>query len=257
MLIDSHCHLNFLDSPVSALEAARAGGVGGFLCVGVDKGGIDDVCALAESNVDVWASIGQHPNTSEKDLSWIPDRIAKLGDNSKVIALGEMGLDYSQCLDDREEQLRQISCFEYQLALAESLGYPVIIHTRDAECDTASVLANFSSVQGVMHCFTESWALAEQALDLGYYISMSGIVTFKSAGSVREVASRIPQERLLIETDSPWLAPVPYRGKSNQPLFVAETAKFLVKHLGWEMADFERKTQQNFFRLFARAEAIS
>ena len=256
MLIDTHCHLNFLDSPNIALAAARIGGVGGFLCVGVDKDGIDDVCALAQDNMDVWASIGQHPNTTEKDLSWISERIAKFESSSKVIALGEMGLDYSQCSDDREEQLRQISCFEYQLALAENLKYPVIIHTRDAEEDTASILENFSSVRGVMHCFTESWALAEKALNLGYYISMSGIVTFKNAGLVREVASRVPKDRLLVETDSPWLAPVPYRGKLNQPLFVTETAKFLANYLDWEMSDFELKTEQNFFRLFTKAKAI-
>ena len=254
MLIDSHCHLNYLDSLELALKQARSLGIDGFLCVGVDKTGADEVCSLANLHSDVWASVGQHPSATEKQDEWIPQYLANTTDISKIIALGEMGLDYYRCPDDRTEQRRQQKCFEYQLGLAKKLDYPVIIHTRNAEKDTADLLSRFEGVIGVMHCFTESWSLAELALDLGYYVSISGIVTFKNADGVRDVASKIPKDRLLVETDSPWLAPEPHRGKQNQPALVIETAQFLSDYLDWELDDLKKTTTNNFFDLFQRAK---
>ncbi|MFU8817981.1 MAG: TatD family hydrolase, partial [Pseudomonadales bacterium] len=247
LLVDSHCHLNYLEDPEQRLDAARARGVGAFLCIGVDEAGIDQVLALAEAHEDVWASVGQHPEAAAADPGWIVPRLA----HPRVVAAGEMGLDYAHD-PGREQRRQQLERFDFQLGLAADRKLPVIIHTRAAEADTLARLRAHEGVFGVLHCFTESWGMASAALDLGYYVSISGIVTFKNADNVREVARRVPDERLLVETDSPWLAPVPYRGKRNEPAYVAETAAFLAQLRNQSLADLTASTTENFARLFSR-----
>lgn len=248
MLIDSHCHLNFLDSPDVCLAQAREHGVGGFLCIGVDAVGTPAVLALADAHPDVWASVGLHPEGAADDPAWIDGFL----DHPRVVAAGEMGLDYFH-QHDPEARRTQLDRFEFQLALASAHGLPAVIHTRAAEADTLERLRAFPDVRGVLHCFTESWEMAAAAMDLGYFVSISGIVTFRNADNVREVARRIPGDRLLVETDSPWLAPVPFRGKPNQPAFVTSTAAFLAELRGETVDQFADQTTRNFFTLFDRA----
>ena len=254
MLVDSHCHLNYLDAPTAALRLAREQGVSGFLCIGVEQAATHEVIAFAHDHPDVWASGGQHPEASAQDPTWIETLMTSpTAAPRRVVAMGEMGLDFYDCADDAAFKKRQQTCFDYQLDLARRLDFPVVIHTRNAEAETRQLLRRHTGVVGVLHCFTESWDLARTALDLGYYISMSGIVTFKNGDNVREVAAKVPRERLLIETDAPWLAPVPHRGKQNQPAFVADTARFLADWLHWDFAELGQQTTANFFRLFDRA----
>jgi TatD DNase family protein len=252
LLVDSHCHLNYLDEPERCLSEARARGIGAFLCIGVDEAGIDQVLDLASAHPDVWASVGQHPEAAAADPSWIAARLA----HPRVVAAGEMGLDYAD-QPDAERRRLQLDRFDYQLALAAERRLPVIVHTRGAETDTLARLRAHPGVIGVLHCFTESWTMAAAALDLGFYVSISGIVTFKNAANVREVARRVPSERLLVETDSPWLAPVPHRGKPNQPAFVVDTAAFIAELRGESFEAFAESTTRNFTRLFSGTAAAS
>lgn len=262
MLVDSHCHLNYLDEPDLRLTEARAAGIGAFLCIGVDQAGIGDVLALANRHADVWASVGVHPDSAadEPTLDWLS---GALGDPN-VVAIGETGLDFFRLAhaagadaagaeDASDVQMRQRRAFDYQLALADEQDLPVIIHTRAAESQTRDVLRAHPGVTGVLHCFTESWTLAREALDLGYYISISGIVTFKNAENVREVARQVPADRLLVETDAPWLAPVPHRGQPNHPALVTHTAAFLAELRGVDPEVLARTTTDNFYSLFSRA----
>jgi TatD DNase family protein len=252
LLVDSHCHLNYLDDPDARLASARAAGVDGFLCIGVARDSIDAVIACAQRHGDVWASVGQHPEAAAASIDWI----AAYLEHPAVVAVGEMGLDYhyasSRPEDDAVRQLQR-ERFDAQLALAGVAGLPVIVHTRDAEADTIELLNKHAGVVGVLHCFTESWELASAALDLGYYISISGIVTFKNADNVREVARRVPRDRLMVETDCPWLAPVPHRGQTNEPLFVVDTARYLARLLDWDFQELADQTSANFRRLFLAA----
>jgi TatD DNase family protein len=196
----------------------------------------------------VWASVGQHPEAAESPTDWIEDYLG----HPRVVALGETGLDYHHARDARLRGLQR-ERFDRQLTLANASGMPVIVHTRDAQADTRELLNSHAGVSGVLHCFTESWELAAAALDLGFYISISGIVTFKNGGNVRDVARRVPRDRLLVETDSPWLAPVPHRGQTNEPLFVVDTARYLADLLDWEYAELAAQTTANFYELFRRA----
>ena len=248
MLVDSHCHLNYLDDPQDALVRARAAGVSACLCIGVEEKSINDVLAFAASHEDVWASVGEHPGSCSGDAGWV----APLLDRERVVAVGEMGLDYHYERDDKR-QAEQRQTFAQQLAIAADADLPVIIHTRAAEADTLALLRDFPQVRGVLHCFTESWEMASQAIELGYYISISGIVTFKNADNVRQVAERVPAERLLVETDAPWLAPVPHRGKQNEPAFVADTARFLADLRELDVDELAALTGSNFYRLFSGA----
>ncbi len=255
MLIDSHCHLNYLPDPAQALSAARAAGVSGFLCIGVDQAGLPDVLQLAATEADVWASVGLHPESvsapiTPQALDWIAAALHQPG----VVAVGETGLDYYQLQQGAPgDSTWQQQAFAAQLAMAKTADLPVVVHTRAAEADTAAILRAHPDVCGVLHCFTESWALAKAALDLGWYISISGIVTFRNADNVREVARQVPLERLLVETDSPWLAPVPKRGKPNEPAYVVHTAAYLAQLRGEAPEVLLAATSENFFRLFARA----
>jgi TatD DNase family protein len=248
LLVDSHCHLTYLDEPREKLAAARERGVSAFLCVGVDEDGIDAVLDLAQSEPDVWASVGQHPEAAGASRDWIAARAR----HRSVVALGEMGLDYFH-VDDPAQRAVQREAFDAQLDLAARLDLPVIIHTRDAVADTLHSLRAHPGLRGVLHCFTESWEMASEALDLGYYVSISGIVTFNNGDNVRDVARRVPAERLLVETDCPWLAPVPHRGSKNEPAFVADTAAYLAALRGTDAEAFARQTTVNFYTLFDRA----
>jgi TatD DNase family protein len=254
LLVDSHCHLNYLEAPDAALRNARSAGISGFLCIGVEQKTLQEVLDLAQRHPDVWASVGQHPEAALSNPQWIDSHLAADSHAiDRIVALGEMGLDFFHSGDDAETRRRQQECFDYQLGLARRRDYPAVIHTRSAEDATRQLLVRHAGVRGVLHCFTESWELASAALDLGYYISISGIVTFKNGDNVRKVAAKVPRDRLLVETDSPWLAPVPYRGKQNQPAFVGDTARFLADWLQWDFAELAAQTTENFYRLFSRA----
>ncbi len=251
-MIDSHCHLNYLDSPSVALAAARARGVRACLCIGVDEAGWPDVAALAEAHPDVFATAGIHPDAAvavEDGQRWLPAAL----EHPRVVAVGETGLDYSRNPDTGVVATQRAS-FAWQLELAKALELPVVVHTRDAREDTLGIMREAPGVTGVMHCFTETWAMAEAALEMGYYISMSGIVTFKNATQVQEVAAKVPADRLLLETDAPWLAPVPHRGKQNQPAFVADTAAFVAGLRGVPVDQLLAETTDNVLRLFRRVE---
>ena len=252
MLVDSHCHLNYLDAPAAQLAAARDLGVAGFLCIGVDQPGIEAVLALALEHADVWASVGQHPEAAVAEPLWIEECIGR----ESVVALGEMGLDYFH-ESDAAGRGRQRECFAYQLSLAQHTRLPVVVHTRAAEADTLTHLRSHAGVVGVLHCFTESWDMASAALDLGFYISISGIVTFRNGENVREVARKVPADRLLVETDAPWLAPVPHRGEKNVPAYVRDTAEYLAALRGTTLEELAQSTTANFFTLFSRAQNSS
>ena len=201
----------------------------------------------------MWASAGVHPDAAsegEAAQDWLPAAL----EHPQVVAVGEMGLDYAREPDTATKTMQR-DCFEFQLELAASAQLPVVIHTRGAQADTLALLREFPSVTGVLHCFTESWDMAASALEMGYYVSMSGIVTFKNAEQVREVARAVPADRLLVETDAPWLAPVPNRGKTNQPAFVADTAQFVADLRGVGLNELAQQTTANFNALFGRSIA--
>ena len=249
MLVDSHCHLNYLDDPAQALIDARERGISTVLCIGVDESGIEAVLELAHTETDVWASVGLHPESAgSQSTDWIEPRLH----DPRVVAVGETGLDYHH-VDDPAAREAQRRCFAVQLVVAQRYELPVVVHTRAAEADTADLLRAHSDVTGVLHCFTESWELASAALDLGYYISVSGIVTFNNADNVRDVARRVPLDRLLVESDAPWLAPVPHRGRSNQPAYVRDTATYLAQIRGETLEQLASATSENFLNLFQRA----
>lgn len=257
MLIDSHCHLDRLDltahggSLDAALDAARAAGVGHFLCIGVSADNAATVKRLAEQYVDVDCSVGVHPLDlepgAEPALDWLLTELA----HPKVVAIGETGLDYHY---EPESAALQQASFRLHLEAARITGKPVIVHTRAARTDTFDLLREAALPQaGVLHCFTEDWDMAKAALDLGFYISLSGIVTFRNAEALRDVARRVPADRLLVETDSPYLAPVPYRGKPNLPQYVHEVAVFLAQLRGVDYQVLAEQTTANFKQLFPLA----
>ncbi|MFK7913746.1 MAG: TatD family hydrolase [Pseudomonadales bacterium] len=245
MFTDSHCHLNYLDDPDAAIASARQAAVTAMLCISVEEQTMPAVHALATRHDNVWASAGLHPEQVEPVTDWIEPWLAE----PFVVAVGETGLDYHQGCDAARRK-QQLAAFETQMHLAQKHQLPVIVHTRAAVEDTLAIMANFPDVQGVLHCFTETWAMAEQALEQGYYISLSGIVTFRSAESLRDVARRVPADRLLIETDAPWLAPVPHRGKTNEPALLPHTAALIAQLRGLPVAELAQLTTRNFERLF-------
>jgi TatD DNase family protein len=248
-IVDSHCHLNYLDDPDARLAAAASAGVEGVLCIGVNREGFADVAGLAARHDHVWATAGIHPDSvsSTDDLTWVRETAQQ----GKVVGIGETGLDYYR-LDEGDAATRSLQRerFAEHLAIAAAAELPVVVHTRAAEGDTQQLIAANHGTIGVLHCFTESWSLAEAALDCGYYVSISGIVTFTNADNVREVAKKVPADRLLVETDAPWLAPVPHRGKTNEPAFVRATAEYLATLRGVSYAELAATTSENFYRLF-------
>ncbi|WP_444922716.1 TatD family hydrolase [Microbulbifer sp. DLAB2-AF] len=257
MLVDSHCHLDRLkldkfDGDLDAvLEFARSRGVGKFLCVGISLENADAVVEIASKYEDVVCSVGIHPLDVESGLAGVDELIA-MAERPKVVALGETGLDYYYSTDTKETQQQS---FIAHLQAAGQVGLPVIVHTRDAREDTIQLIREYGNPQtaGVLHCFTESWEMAKAALDLNYYISLSGIVTFKNAEDLRDVARKLPLDRLLVETDSPYLAPIPYRGKPNIPAYVREVAEFIAELRGISYEQLAEITTENFLRLFPRA----
>ncbi|MDE3735891.1 TatD family hydrolase [Pseudomonas resinovorans] len=258
MLIDSHCHLDRLDlaahdgSLDAALEAARARGVGQFLCIGVSAENAAAVKALAERYEDVHCSVGVHPLDLQPGESLALDWLLGELQHPRVVAIGETGLDYHY--EPEAAELQQ-QAFRLHLDAAKLTGKPVIVHTREARADTLALLREAALPQaGVLHCFTEDWDMARAALDLGFYISLSGIVTFRNADALREVARQVPSDRLLVETDSPYLAPVPYRGKPNLPQYVREVAEFLADLRGVSFEAFAEQTSENYLRLFPLAQ---
>lgn len=253
MLIDSHCHLDRIELDVfdgqldRALAQARARGVGGFLCIAVNADNLERVQQIASQYPDVWASTGIHPLDTHNPVA--QERLRRCASHPKVVAIGETGLDYFYA--EQDKALQQQSFIEH-IELARSLAKPLVIHTRQARADTLALMREHRADEagGVLHCFTEDWPMAKAALDLGFYISFSGILTFKNAAELREVASKVPLDRILVETDAPYLAPVPYRGQSNQPAYVVEVAQCLADLRQISFDTLAQQTSENFRRLF-------
>lgn len=254
MFIDSHCHLDRIDlAPYQNdfglfMRAAEQAGVDRMLCIGIDLESYPAMCELVAPYDSISLSLGVHPNVTE-GTEPETEELLRWADNDKVIAIGETGLDYFRSEGDLEWQHRR---FRTHIRVARELGKPLIIHTREAGHDSLNVLADegASEVGGIIHCFTEDWAYAKKALDLGFYISFSGIVTFKNAHQIQEVARRVPADRYLIETDSPYLAPVPFRGKPNYPVYVRYVAERLAELRSTDVAEIAAQSSQNFRTLF-------
>ena len=257
-LIDSHCHLNYaglVERQDEVLANARANGVTGFLNISTRQSEWGDVLGAAERNPDVWATVGVHPHEADAHPDLGAAALVEAASHPRVIAIGECGLDYFYDNSEREAQKDR---FEAHIDAARQSGLPLVVHTRDAEDDTAEILARAmreGGVTGVLHCFTGTADLARKALDLGFYISLSGIVTFKNAKELQETASWLPSDRMLVETDSPFLAPVPHRGQTCEPAFVADTARFVAELRNEPPEALAETTTANFFRLFSRASA--
>lgn len=258
MFVDSHCHLDFPDLANrvdEVLATMAANDVGTALCISVKLEDFPRVLGLAERHAHLWATVGVHPDNDGVDE---PDvaRLVALADHPKVVAIGETGLDYYWQKDAPEWQRER---FRVHIRAARATGKPLVIHTRSAAEDTLRLMREEGAdgAGGVMHCFTETWEVAEAALALGFYISFSGIVTFRNAKDLKEVARRVPLDRLLIETDSPYLAPVPHRGKTNEPGWVVHVAEEIARLRDIPLASVEQATTDNFFRLFRHVQRPS
>ena len=249
--IDSHCHINFhelSENIADVFAKMQQNDVQSALCVSVNLADFPEVLAMAEVHPNIYASVGVHPDYESVEEPSV-ERLVELADHPKIIAIGETGLDYYRLSGDLEWQRER---FRNHIRAAIQCGKPLIIHTRSAAEDTLRIMAEEGAekVGGVMHCFTENWPVAQQALDLGFHISFSGIVTFKNALQIKEVAQRVPMERMLIETDAPYLAPVPFRGKLNQPAYVKHVAEEIASLRGISVAEVGAHTSENFVRLF-------
>lgn len=259
MLVDSHCHLDRLNLDryngelSAAIAAAQARGISQLLCISISLDNVETVIDIAQRHAPVLASVGVHP-CDVKAGTASREQLLEWAARDKVVAIGETGLDYHY---ETQSQALQQESFALHLQVAGAVGLPVVVHTRDAREDTLALIRQHGNPDsaGVLHCFTENWDMARAAMDLGYYISLSGIVTFKNAESLRDVARRMPLERLLVETDSPYLAPVPYRGKPNEPQYVREVAEFVAEVKGLSYEALAEATTENFYRLFNRAQA--
>lgn len=257
LLVDSHCHLDRLDLAAiggdmdAVMQTARAHGVGHMLCVSIDMESYPAMLSLAKQYDHVLASVGVHPNEREGHEPSV-DELVTLAQDSKVVAIGETGLDYFRNEGNLEWQHER---FRRHIAAAKITGKPLIVHTREAKQDTLRLLREEGADQvgGVMHCFTEDWETARQAMDLNFYISFSGIVTFNSARELKEVAARMPADRILVETDSPYLAPIPHRGKTNQPAYTRLVAEQIAALRGVSLEEITEITTANFFNLFRQA----
>ncbi|MEI5638739.1 MULTISPECIES: TatD family hydrolase [unclassified Pseudoalteromonas] len=253
MIVDSHCHLDRLDfdklglSLEQVLANARQKQVEHFLCVSVTLEQFPDMLEKISQFDDVSASCGVHPLDQKDQLD--VDKLRQLAAYDKVVAVGETGLDYYYAKDTHQVQQQS---FAGHIDIANELQKPLIIHTRDAKADTLDIMRahNAENCGGVLHCFTEDWDMAKQAIDMGFYISISGIVTFKNATELKEVVKQLPMDRLLIETDSPYLAPVPHRGKTNQPAYVQDVAYYISELKGLSYKQLAQQTTENFYNLF-------
>lgn len=256
MLIDSHCHLEYkglVEDQSAVLARAREAGVGGFLSISTRQREWDQVIATAERESDVWASVGIHPHEADGHADLGEAALLAAAAHPKVIAIGETGLDYYYDHSDRETQK---ALFRRHISVARETGLPIIIHTRDAEADTAAILTE-EMEQGefpaLIHCFTASADFARIVLDLGLTISLSGIVTFKNAKDLQAIAADLPEDRILVETDAPFLAPIPHRGRVCEPAFTADTARFVAELRGQTPEQLAEITTRNFFKLFGKA----
>jgi TatD DNase family protein len=253
MLIDSHCHLDFpelAEERPAVVARAHAAGVGGMVTIGTRLDAFAGVLAIAEPEPGIWCTVGAHPHEAADHADLMPDRLIGLAAHAKVVGIGETGLDYHYDLSPRDVQQR---VFRAHIAASCATGLPLVVHAREADADIARMLAEERPPPGVLHCFSSGRGLAEAALALGFYVSISGIVTFKNADDLRAIVRDLPLDRLLVETDSPYLAPVPYRGKRNEPAFVAATAAAVAALKGVELAVLAAATTANFFRLFQKA----
>ncbi|MBE7564096.1 TatD family hydrolase [Acidithiobacillus sp. HP-6] len=256
MLVDSHCHLDFEDfaeDRSAILERAQAAGVQEILIAAVVQKHWSRVQALAAENTGIWAAAGVHPNEPEAETPSMENLLAALS-MEKVVAVGETGLDYFRSEGDLRWQQER---FARHIAASKATGKPVIVHTREAAADTLGLLRSEDARAsgGVIHCFTENWEFARAVLDMGFYVSLSGIVTFKKSLDLQAVARKLPADRLLVETDSPYLAPTPLRGKRNEPAYVRHVAQFLAELRAESFADLARQTTENFHHLFTRTVA--
>jgi len=258
-MIDSHCHLNYkglIEEQGAVIARAHAAGVKGMLNISTREREWDAIIATADAHPDIWASVGIHPHEADEHPDIDTKRLVAMARHPKVVAIGETGLDYYYEHSDRK---RQQASFRAHIAASRETGLPLIVHTRDAEEDTLSILREEmeqGAYPALIHCFTASGSFADAMLELGLYISISGIVTFKNARDLQETAARLPSERLLIETDSPFLAPVPHRGKTCEPAFVSNTAQFLAELRNESLEELVSTTTDNFFTLFNKANAL-
>ena len=256
MFVDSHCHLNYkglVENQADILTRARDNGVSAMLNISTREREWDDVIGLAEQEKDVWASVGIHPHEADQHVGVDCAKLVAKSAHPRVIAIGETGLDYYY---DKSDRAQQCSGFREHIKACRETGLPIIIHTRDAEADTATILTEEmreGAFTGVIHCFTASAEFARIALNLGLYISLSGIVTFKNAQDLQDVAKWLPADRLLVETDAPFLAPIPHRGKTGEPAFVADTARFVAQLRDVRPETLAKQTSDNFYDLFTKA----
>lgn len=255
MLIDSHCHLNYpglCEDVPGVLARAREAGIFGFLGISTRRNEWDAVIAQADAEPDIWATVGIHPHEADQHSDTDTATLVDATRHGRVIGIGETGLDYYY---DKSDRGRQQASFSAHIAAARATGLPLIVHTRDAEADTLALLKRPGDgmLRGVIHCFTASQSFADEALALGFYISISGIVTFRNARDLQATAATIPADRLLVETDAPFLSPVPMRGKPCEPAFVAHTARFLADLRHETQGQLAATTTDNFFALFGKA----
>ena len=256
MLVDSHCHLNYkglVEQQADVLVRARANGVSAMLNISTRESEWDEVVALAEQEADVWASVGIHPHEADGHTGVDAAKLIGRAEHPRVVGIGETGLDYYY---DKSDRAQQRSSFREHIVASRETGLPIIVHTRDAEEDTLQILSEEMTIgtfTGVIHCFTASADFARRTLDLGLYVSLSGIVTFKNATDLQDIAKWLPADRMLVETDAPFLAPVPHRGRTGEPAFVADTARFVGNLRGEGEDAFAAQTTANFYRLFSMA----
>lgn len=253
MLADSHCHLNYkglVDDQEAVLQRARARGVTAMLNIATRESEWDAVLETAEREPDVWATVGVHPHEADQHPHIDTAKLVERARHPRIVGIGESGLDYHY---DKSDRVRQQASFRAHIAACRETDLPLVVHTRDAEDDTIAILTDEmgrGAYRGVIHCFTASGAFADKALALGFFISISGIVTFRNAADLQATAGRLPSDRLLIETDAPFLAPMPHRGRPGEPAFVADTAAYLATLRGEDVEELQRITAENFHRLF-------
>jgi TatD DNase family protein len=258
MLVDSHCHLDYYKEEEGELDAviarARAAGIGTMVTIGTKISQFDRVRRIAERYDDVYCTVGIHPHEAASEPETDVGRLAELTRHPKVIGIGETGLDFYY---DHSPRDRQAEVFRTHIAAARETGLPLVVHSRNADTETAQILgegAAGNDLRGLIHCFSTTRELSDRAIKIGFLISLSGILTFKNAEQVREIAGEIPADRVLVETDAPYLAPVPHRGKRNEPAFVAHTARHLAELRGVLPEELAATTTANFFRLFTKAK---
>ena len=258
MLVDSHCHLDFpefapeIDATVAR---ARAAGIGRMVTISTRVRKLPQVLAVAEKFPDVFCSVGTHPHNAHEELDIDAAQLVALSKHPKIVAIGEAGLDYHY---DKSPRDAQVQGFRQHIAAARETGLPLVIHAREADADMARILVEETekgAFPAVLHCYTGGRDLAFEAIELGLYIGFTGIMTFKNGEALRELAADLPAHRILVETDAPFLAPLPYRGKRNEPSYVVETAKVLAQVRGVALEEIARQTTENFFRLFAKVPA--